>query len=77
MAEEIFWLDGFEGECKGGFFVRNPLFEFLEKCEKQGLRVVGIKKPTDYNLELIMEAYEYDGHKKMFIEKNKKGEKTT
>jgi hypothetical protein len=53
MTEEIFWLDKFEGEAHGGLFVRNPLFEFLERCEKQGIKVVGIKKPDDWNLELI------------------------
>ena len=53
--EEIFWLDKFKGEGKGGYFVRNPLFEFIQKCEEQGLKVVGIKKPTDWNMELIIE----------------------
>lgn len=56
MTEEIFWLDKFDGEAKGGFFVRNGLFEFFKKCEEQGLKVVGIKKPTDWNLELILEV---------------------
>ena len=55
MEEEIFWLEDFKGKCHGGCFVRNPLFEFFEKCEKQGLKVVGIKKPTDWNMELILE----------------------
>lgn len=56
--EEIFWLDGFDGNAKSGYFVRNPLFEFFQKCEKQRLKIVGIKKPTDWNLELIIETKE-------------------
>jgi hypothetical protein len=55
-SKEIFWLDKFDGMAKSGFFVRNPLFEFIEKCERQGLKVVGIKKPTDWNLEVILEV---------------------
>jgi len=51
--EEIFWLDKFEGEAKGGYFVRNPLIEMFEKFEKNGLKIVGIKRPFDYNMELI------------------------
>ena len=68
--EEIFWLDDFNGQARGGFFVRNSLIDFFKKCEEQGLKVVGIKKPTDYNLELILErnekyveVYEQNGEK--------------
>lgn len=54
--EEIFWLDEFNGKARGGFFIRNDLCEFFKRCEKQGLRIVGIRKPTDMNLEVIMEV---------------------
>ena len=53
--EEIFWLDGFNGKAKSGYFVRNPLIEFFEKCEKNGMKVVGIKKPNSWNLEVLIE----------------------
>ena len=60
MEEEIFWLDGFKGNAKSGYYVRNPLFEFIEKCEKQGFKIVGIKKPTDWNMEIIIEQKEVE-----------------
>lgn len=56
LKEEIFWLDEFNGNAKSGFFVRNTLIDFFKMCEKQGLKVVGIKKPKDNNLELILEV---------------------
>lgn len=52
---EIFWLDKWEGKAHGGIFMRNPLFEIIERAEKQGKKIVGIKKPTGWNLELIYE----------------------
>jgi hypothetical protein len=54
--KQTFWLDKWEGKAKDGFFVRNPLKEFMEKCDKAGLKVVGIKYDGTYNLELIMET---------------------
>ena len=55
MAEEMFWLDKWEGEAKGDYYVRSNLFEFFKKCEKNGLKVVAIKKPTDWNLCVVCE----------------------
>ena len=52
---KIFWLDKFEGEAKGGYFLRNPLKEFFEKLDKQGLKPVAIKYDGTYNLEIIVE----------------------
>jgi len=54
--EEIFWLDDFNGNAKSGFFVRNSLIDFFKTCEEQGLKVVGIKKPKDMNLEIVLEV---------------------
>lgn len=58
MTEEILWLDDFKGKAEGGFFVRSDLFKTIENFEKAGKKVVGIKKPTDWNLELICEVEE-------------------
>jgi len=69
IEEEIFWLDKFNGEAKGGFFVRNTLVDFFKKCEEQGLKVVGIKRPKDMNLELILEV---NNKFKEVYEKNEK-----
>ena len=53
--EEIFWLDDFVGTGESGYFIRSDLFKFFEKCESRGLKIVGIKKPKDWNLEVIIE----------------------
>ena len=59
--ETVFWNEKFKGEAKGGYFCRSDLFKFFEKCEKNGLEVVGIKKPTDWNLEFILAKKEVMG----------------
>jgi len=53
--EEIFWLDKWEGKANGGYCFRNNLFKFFDKCEENGLKVIGIKKPTDWNLCVVCE----------------------
>lgn len=60
--KEIFWLDNFKGDAKGGYYCRNNLFQFFEKCKKAGLKVVGIVKPKDWNVEFIL-AKENEIHK--------------
>ena len=52
--KEIFWLDKYEGKCKGGYFCRNELFKFFEMCKKNNLKVVGIVKPKDWDVEFIL-----------------------
>jgi hypothetical protein len=64
IEEEIFWLDTFKGKAVSGYFVRNPLIEFFKKCEVNGLHIVAIKKPTDYNLEVIVEKTEDRSHER-------------
>ena len=64
VEEEIFWLDKWEGKSHGGFFVRNSLIEFFEMCKKKGLKIVGIKKPNNWNLEIIVE--ENDKYKELY-----------
>jgi len=56
--EEIFWKDGFEGECKGGIFVRAvELKKFMELVEtnenENGGEIVGLKFDSN-NLEIII-----------------------
>jgi len=56
--EEIFWKDGFEGECKGGIFVRAvELKKFMELVEtnenENGGEIVGLKFDGN-NLEIII-----------------------
>ena len=56
--EEIFWKDGFEGECRGGIFTRVvDLKKFLELVEANengnGGEVVGLRF-SDNNLEIII-----------------------
>ena len=48
-----YWLDQFEGEAKGGYFVRNDLVNSVKRLEEQGLKVVGIRFDGTFNLELI------------------------
>ena len=53
MSDEVFWLDDFKGEVESGYYVRCDLFKFFEMCEKNGKKIVGIVKPTDWNLQVI------------------------
>ena len=57
---EIFWLDNFEGECQGGFFVRNvDMKNHFNKVEESNKKVVGIKVTKDSNeIELILKDKE-------------------
>ena len=56
MKEEtIFWIDNYTGEAQGGYFVRNDLFEFLERLKEKGIKPVGIKCDGSWNLEIIVE----------------------
>jgi hypothetical protein len=56
--EQVFWKDGFAGECRGGIFTRAvDLKKFLELVEtnenKNGGEVVGLRF-SDNNLEIIV-----------------------
>jgi len=52
--DKIFWLEG-DYTGRGGYFLKNPLKEFFEKLEAEGLKPVGIKYDGTYNLEIIVE----------------------
>ena len=66
--EKVYWLEGFEGPCKGGTFFRSRISKDVEDFEKKfGQRIVGIKLDEDYesgkasfNVEFILEAKEGD-----------------
>ena len=50
---EIFWLDKFEGEAKGGLWFRAiDLNKFIQKVQNLNKKVVGIRFEGN-NLELI------------------------
>ena len=53
---EIFWLDNFEGECQGGFVVRNvDMKNHFSRAEELNKKIVGIKVTKDSNeIELII-----------------------
>jgi hypothetical protein len=51
--QKIFWLDGFEGEAKGGIFFRSfDLNQFIRSIEEEGDEVVGIEIDGN-NLQII------------------------
>ena len=54
IIDQVFWLDGFEGECSGGYFIRNDLKEFFNKLIASGKTPVGIKYDGSFNLEIIV-----------------------
>ena len=58
-SEDIFWLDGFEGEVQGGYFIRNDLFKFFRKLKEAGKKPVGIKVDDIFNMEIIVEKTEW------------------
>ena len=56
-----FWTDVPPGGIRAGkcgYFLRNPLKEFFEKLEKQGLQPMGIIYNGSYNLEIIVTEIE-------------------
>ena len=55
---KIFWVDEFKGKAKDGLYFRSNLKDVLEKCEKQGINIVGIKYDGTFNLGLIQEKKE-------------------
>jgi hypothetical protein len=58
FEEQVFWKDGFAGECLGGIYIRAfDLVKFLEKVEadSKGGEVVGLKFDGN-NLEIIVRS---------------------
>ena len=45
-----YWLEGYNGPCKGGYFFRSDIFKDLDEFEKRtGKHVVAIKLERDYD----------------------------
>lgn len=56
METQTFFLDQYDQQSfEGGYYVRNPLVEFFNKLQAQGLRPVGIVYDGSYNLEILVE----------------------
>jgi len=55
MNQDIFWKDGDFGECVGGFYIKNNLKEFIDKCKETGLNPVGLKVDEDGIVEVIVQ----------------------
>ena len=65
---KVFWLDGFNGLCKGGIYVRSKIAVEIDHFEKKfGRKIVAIGLERDeynrpsLNLHLIVEADDSDG----------------
>ena len=59
---DTFWLDGWEGKCKTGYYFRSDIGKKIEGMEKEtGRRVVGIKLDREgWNIEFVLEAKDGD-----------------
>jgi len=55
MNQDIFWRDGDFGDCVGGFYIKNNLKKFIDKCKETGLNPVGIKIEDDGVVEVIVQ----------------------
>lgn len=54
--KNTYWLDGWEGDCQSGFYIRSDLFKDIARFEKTGHKVVGITiEPDTWNMEFICE----------------------
>jgi hypothetical protein len=53
--KKTFWLDGWEGQAKGGYFIRNDLFKFFQSLADNGLKPVAVVIDGSWNLEVIVE----------------------
>ena len=66
---KVFWLDGFNGLCKGGIYIRSTIAVELQQFEKKWDRkivAIGLERDEFYdrpslNLHLIVEADDSDG----------------
>jgi hypothetical protein len=63
MTKEIYWKDDAPLGGKGGVFYRCEIGQFIEKCRKEGMNIIGIviDKEDILNVELIMEDEEFVG----------------
>ena len=63
--KNTFWLDGWEGECHSGYYIRSDLFKKVEEFKKMGHKVVGIGiEDGSWNLQFICEKKEINQNEK-------------
>ena len=63
MNEREYWLDGYKGPCKGGYFFRSAIAKEIHEFEERtGRHVVAIKlekkesgRPS-FNIEFVLEV---------------------
>jgi len=60
--KDTFFLDGWEGKCKSGFYYRNNIGQSIEDFEKKfNRKVVGITLDREgWNVEFILEEKDGD-----------------
>lgn len=56
-SEEIFWLDGWNGDAQSGVYTRCNLNDCIKILNERGAKIVGIKLDLSekWNLELLIE----------------------
>lgn len=55
--KHTYWLDGWEGKCHSGYYVRSDLFKKIADFKKMGHKVVAIAiEPDTWNMEFICEV---------------------
>ena len=72
MNERQYWLDGYNGPCKGGYFFRSAIAKEIHEFEERtGKHVVAIKleknrdnKPS-FNIEFVLEVTAEDLQKEL------------
>ena len=72
MNEREYWLDGYKGPCKGGYFFRSAIAKEIHEFEERtGKHVVAIKlekkesgRPS-FNIEFILEVTAEDLQKEI------------
>ena len=75
-----YWLDGYNGPCKGGYFFRSAVAkEIFDFEERTGRHVVAIKlenksnRRPSYNIEFVLEATIQDVEKEIAAEEEDNG----
>ena len=54
--QQIFWLEGWEGQAKNGLYFRSDLQIAIKRAEENKLKVVGIGFDGTWTISLITEV---------------------